>query len=166
LCFSIGCLLDEFRERFLQLHRIGERDVPDRHEVIEIPQQRRFDRRLFPDRKEDRYLLSAEDVVGELEGAALADAGPDDDHRVRLFQQLEARGPETSRGERQPGSQREPGAKRLVRFRASASQQPQRMRAAIELPQHVEYTLNDGSFSCVRPGERLPDEYSQGACGG
>src|SRR5262249_32871372 len=89
-------LPEEFRERLSQLHRTSECDVADRHQLLEIAQQRRLERCLVPDRNEDRYFPPAEDVVGELEGAALTDTGPDDDHHVRLLQQLEARPTETS----------------------------------------------------------------------
>src|SRR5262249_52124682 len=157
-------LVEKVHQRFGELPRVGKRDVTGRQDLIEIAQKRRLERGLFPDGKENGDFVSAEDVIGDFEGPALAGARPDDDHRLRLVQELDARRTKVLRRKRATGIQFELGTESLAALGAIARQKVQAVWSAIDLSERVEYALHHRLLPVTRPGQRLTDEQPERSC--
>ena len=63
-------------------------DVGHVAQIIELADQGGLDRRVLPHQKQDRRAHALEDVIAQLEGAALAHADPDIDERIGEFVRL------------------------------------------------------------------------------
>jgi hypothetical protein len=120
---------------------VRERDAADRHERVEIAQERGLQRQLVPDGHEDRDAVPAEDVVGQLEGAALAERCPDENHRLRLPQQLEPHIAKALGRERTARIALELRAERLTVL-SLFGQHIQPVPSAADVAQHIEHALN------------------------